>query len=48
MGCSVYSTTNLLEYSAKAGIGGHYVALSVLGTDRLAESGYFRAKIVSG
>src|SRR6476469_7539048 len=37
------STTNLLEYSAKAGIG-HYVALSVVGTDRLAESGYFRAK----
>jgi len=29
------STTNLLEYSAKAGIG-HYVALSVVGTDRLA------------
>jgi len=39
------STTNLLEYSAKAGIG-HYVALSVVGTDRLTESGYFRAKIV--
>ena len=39
------STTNLLEYSAKAGVG-HYVALSVVGTDRLAESGYFRAKIV--
>ena len=39
------STTNLLEYSAKAGVG-HYVALSVVGTDRLTESGYFRAKIV--
>src|SRR6188508_1267307 len=39
------STTNLLEYSAKAGIG-HYVALSVVGTDRLTDSGYFRAKIV--
>lgn len=39
------STTNLLEYSAKAGVG-HYVALSVVGTDRLSESGYFRAKIV--
>ncbi|WP_433286229.1 SDR family oxidoreductase [Pseudonocardia sp. CA-142604] len=39
------STTNLLEYSAKAGVG-HYVALSVVGTDRLADSGYFRAKIV--
>jgi uncharacterized protein YbjT (DUF2867 family) len=38
------STTNLLEYSAKAAVG-HYVALSVVGTDRLAESGYFRAKI---
>ena len=39
------STTNLLAYSAKAGVG-HYVALSVVGTDRLADSGYFRAKIV--
>jgi uncharacterized protein YbjT (DUF2867 family) len=39
------STTNLLEFSAKAGVG-HYVALSVVGTDRLSESGYFRAKIV--
>ena len=39
------STTNLLEYSAKAGVG-HYVALSVVGTDRLSGSGYFRAKIV--
>jgi uncharacterized protein YbjT (DUF2867 family) len=39
------STTNLLEHSAKAGVG-HYVALSVVGTDRLSESGYFRAKIV--
>ena len=38
------STTNLLEYSRKAGVG-HYVALSVVGTDRLSESGYFRAKI---
>lgn len=38
------STTNLLAYSAKAGVG-HYVALSVVGTDRLAESGYFRGKI---
>ena len=39
------STTNLLAYSAKAGVG-HYVALSVVGTDRLLESGYFRAKDV--
>jgi len=38
------STTNLLEHSAKAGVG-HYVALSVVGTDRLSESGFFRAKI---
>jgi uncharacterized protein YbjT (DUF2867 family) len=38
------STTNLLEHSEKAGVG-HYVALSVVGTDRLSESGYFRAKI---
>jgi len=38
------STTNLLQYSAKAGVR-HYVALSVVGTDRLAEAGYFRAKI---
>jgi uncharacterized protein YbjT (DUF2867 family) len=38
------STTNLLAYSAKAGVG-HYVALSVVGTQRLSESGYFRAKI---
>jgi uncharacterized protein YbjT (DUF2867 family) len=39
------STTNLLEYSANAGVG-HHVALSVVGTDRLSESGYLRAKIV--
>jgi uncharacterized protein YbjT (DUF2867 family) len=37
------ATTNLLEYSAKAGVG-HHVALSVVGTDRLQDSGYFRAK----
>jgi uncharacterized protein YbjT (DUF2867 family) len=39
------STTNLLDYSDKAGVG-HYVALSVVGTDRLQDSGYFRAKAV--
>jgi uncharacterized protein YbjT (DUF2867 family) len=39
------STTNLLGYSAQAGVG-QYVALSVVGTDRLLESGYFRAKNV--
>lgn len=39
------STTNLLAAEQRAGVG-HHVALSVVGTDRLAESGYFRAKIV--
>ena len=38
------STHNLLTYEAAAGVGNH-VALSVVGTDRLSESGYFRAKI---
>ncbi len=38
------STTNLLAASRAAGVG-HYVALSVVGTQRLAESPYFRAKI---
>ena len=38
------STRNLLTYGAAAGVG-HHVALSVVGTDRLFESGYFRAKI---
>src|SRR5258706_12031374 len=38
------STRNLLAYEASAGAG-HHVALSVVGTDRLSESGYFRAKI---
>jgi len=38
------STRNLLKYEAAAGVG-HHVALSVVGTDRLAESGYMRAKI---
>src|SRR3954470_6638308 len=39
------STRNLLTYGAAAGVG-HHVALSVVGTQLLAESGYFRAKIV--
>jgi uncharacterized protein YbjT (DUF2867 family) len=39
------STTNLLEAEKTAGVG-HHVALSVVGTERLLESGYFRAKIV--
>ena len=38
------STRNLLIYEAAAGVG-HHVALSVVGTERLSESGYFRAKI---
>jgi len=38
------STTNLLAAEAAAGLR-HHVALSVVGTDRLSESGYMRAKI---
>jgi uncharacterized protein YbjT (DUF2867 family) len=38
------STNNLLKYGVAAGVG-HLVALSVVGTDRLTESPYFRAKI---
>ena len=38
------STRNLLSSEAAAGVK-HHVALSVVGTDRLSESGYFRAKI---
>ncbi|MFB6894665.1 SDR family oxidoreductase [Kitasatospora sp. NPDC056327] len=37
------STANLLRAGADAGIA-HHVALSVVGTARLQESGYFRAK----
>ncbi|MGW2936965.1 SDR family oxidoreductase [Streptomyces sp. NPDC001156] len=37
------STTNVLKAEAEAGVG-HHVALSVVGTERLQESGYFRAK----
>jgi len=37
------STGNLLTYEAAAGVG-HHVALSVVGTDRLPDSGYLRAK----
>ena len=40
----VTSTRNLLAYEAKAGVK-HHVALSVVGTQELSESGYFRAKI---
>jgi len=38
------STRNLLKYEADAKVR-HHLALSVVGTDRLAESGYFRGKI---
>ncbi|MER6085729.1 SDR family oxidoreductase [Streptomyces sp. NPDC001833] len=37
------STANLLRAEAEAGVR-HHVALSVVGTDRLQGSGYFRAK----
>ncbi|MFD8377273.1 SDR family oxidoreductase [Streptomyces sp. NPDC059679] len=37
------STTNLLKAEAEAGVT-HHVALSVVGTERLQGSGYFRAK----
>src|SRR6201987_5317070 len=39
------STRNLLAAEAKAGVK-HHVALSVVGTERLQESGFFRAKLV--
>jgi uncharacterized protein YbjT (DUF2867 family) len=38
------STRNLLSYEAAAGVG-HHVALSVVGTERLPDSGYLRAKV---
>ena len=38
------STRNLLGAEERAGVR-HHVALSVVGTDRLAESGYFQGKI---
>lgn len=37
------ATTNLLKAEANAGVT-HHVALSVVGTERLQDSGYFRAK----
>jgi uncharacterized protein YbjT (DUF2867 family) len=39
------SSGTLLAAEAAGGVG-HHVALSVVGTDRLTESGYFRAKLV--
>jgi len=38
------STRNLLSAEKAAGVG-HHVALSVVGTDRMLTSGYFRAKM---
>jgi uncharacterized protein YbjT (DUF2867 family) len=38
------STRNQLAAEATAGVG-HHVALSIVGTDRLVDSGYFRAKL---
>ena len=38
------STTNILAAEAAAGVR-HHVALSVVGTDRMSESGYMRAKV---
>jgi len=39
----ITSTRNLLEYAAAAGVK-HYVALSVVGTERIPDSPYLRAK----
>jgi uncharacterized protein YbjT (DUF2867 family) len=39
------STRNLLGYETGAGVG-HHVALSVVGTERMLESAFFRAKLV--
>jgi uncharacterized protein YbjT (DUF2867 family) len=38
------STRNLLDTEARAGVR-HHVALSVVGTERLSDSGYMRAKL---
>jgi uncharacterized protein YbjT (DUF2867 family) len=38
------STGNLVSYEAAAGVG-HHVALSIVGCDRLPDSGYMRAKV---
>jgi uncharacterized protein YbjT (DUF2867 family) len=40
----VTSTTHLLDAERTAGVG-HHVALSVVGSDRLPDSGYLRAKL---
>lgn len=38
------STRNLIAAAASAGVG-HYVALSVVGSERMPDSGYLRAKV---
>ena len=38
------ATTNIIAAARKAGVG-HYVALSVVGSDRMSDSGYMRAKV---
>jgi uncharacterized protein YbjT (DUF2867 family) len=38
------STRNILDTEASAGVG-HHVALSIVGTERIAESGYINAKV---
>jgi uncharacterized protein YbjT (DUF2867 family) len=38
------STRNLLSYELAAGVG-HHVAVSIVGADRLPDSGYLRAKV---
>jgi len=38
------STRNTLDAEAATGVG-HHVALSIVGTDRIAESGYMKAKV---
>lgn len=43
MGFFQTSTSNLITYAKAAGVG-HFVALSVVGTDRPPGNGYFRAK----
>lgn len=38
------ATTNLIKATRERGVG-HYIALSVVGSDRLPDSGYLRAKV---
>jgi uncharacterized protein YbjT (DUF2867 family) len=38
------ATTNIIRAATEAGIG-HYVALSVVGTEKMTDSGYMRAKV---